>query len=68
MYSAGMEGAAAGCLMKKVSCASRAGCCCGWKSASKFQKEDSTYLTEGRGEGRGGGGWGWGCGWGEAYI
>mmetsp|Transcript_30653 Transcript_30653/g.72311 ORF Transcript_30653/g.72311 Transcript_30653/m.72311 type:complete len:341 (+) Transcript_30653:866-1888(+) len=44
MYSAGMEGAAAGCLMKKVSCASRAGCCCGWKSASKFQKEDSTYC------------------------
>mmetsp|Transcript_15425 Transcript_15425/g.31194 ORF Transcript_15425/g.31194 Transcript_15425/m.31194 type:complete len:267 (+) Transcript_15425:645-1445(+) len=44
MYSSGTTGAAAGCLMKKVSCASRAGCCCGWKRASKFQNEDSTYC------------------------
>ena len=33
--------------MKKVSCASRAGCCCGWNNASKFQKELSTKLLVG---------------------
>lgn len=33
--------------MKKVSCASRAGCDCGWKSESKFQKLDSTHLLVG---------------------
>lgn len=32
---------------KKVSCWSRAGCCCGWNSASKFQKELSTKLSVG---------------------
>jgi len=32
---------------KKVSCASRAGCCCGWNSASKFQKLLSTKLLVG---------------------
>jgi predicted small metal-binding protein len=36
-----------GCDMKKVSCASRAGCCCGWNSASKFQNELSTKLFVG---------------------
>lgn len=30
-----------------MSCWSRAGCCCGWKSASKFQKELSTKLSVG---------------------
>ena len=29
-------------LMKKVSCKSRAGCCCGTNRESKFQKHDST--------------------------
>mmetsp|Transcript_38534 Transcript_38534/g.96989 ORF Transcript_38534/g.96989 Transcript_38534/m.96989 type:complete len:205 (+) Transcript_38534:107-721(+) len=33
--------------MKKVSWASRAGCCCGWKRVSKFQKELSIYLFVG---------------------
>lgn len=32
---------------KKVSCWSRAGCCWGWKSASKFQKELSIKLSVG---------------------
>lgn len=32
---------------KKVSCWSRAGCCWGWKRASKFQKELSTKLSVG---------------------
>mmetsp|Transcript_147143 Transcript_147143/g.256832 ORF Transcript_147143/g.256832 Transcript_147143/m.256832 type:complete len:201 (+) Transcript_147143:788-1390(+) len=31
-------------LTKNVSWASRAGCCCGWKRESKFQKELSTHL------------------------
>mmetsp|Transcript_1412 Transcript_1412/g.3780 ORF Transcript_1412/g.3780 Transcript_1412/m.3780 type:complete len:207 (-) Transcript_1412:285-905(-) len=39
--------ARAGDCMKKVSCASRAGCCCGWKRESKFQKELSTHLFVG---------------------
>jgi len=30
-----------------VSCRSRAGCCCGTKRASKFQKEDSTKVFVG---------------------
>ena len=34
-------------LRKKVSWASRAGCCCGWKRASKFQNELSTKLLVG---------------------
>mmetsp|Transcript_52141 Transcript_52141/g.153864 ORF Transcript_52141/g.153864 Transcript_52141/m.153864 type:complete len:206 (-) Transcript_52141:271-888(-) len=33
--------------MKKVSWASRAGCCWGWKSVSKFQKELSTHWLVG---------------------
>ena len=33
--------------MKKVSWASLAGCCCGWKRASKFQKLLSTKLLVG---------------------
>mmetsp|Transcript_2360 Transcript_2360/g.5542 ORF Transcript_2360/g.5542 Transcript_2360/m.5542 type:complete len:226 (-) Transcript_2360:546-1223(-) len=33
--------------MKNVSCASLAGCDCGWKRASKFQKELSTHLEVG---------------------
>mmetsp|Transcript_14160 Transcript_14160/g.43372 ORF Transcript_14160/g.43372 Transcript_14160/m.43372 type:complete len:292 (-) Transcript_14160:81-956(-) len=42
-----MSSVDAGVLMKKVSWASRAGCCCGWKSASKFQNEDSTNCCVG---------------------
>lgn len=34
-------------VKKKVSWASRAGCCWGWKRASKFQKLDSTKLLLG---------------------
>lgn len=34
-------------FIKKVSCWSRAGCCCGWKRASKFQKELSIKLLVG---------------------
>lgn len=34
-------------FIKKVSCWSRAGCCCGWKRASKFQKELSMKLLVG---------------------
>lgn len=34
-------------VRKKVSCASRAGCCCGWNSASKFQKLQGRGRTEG---------------------
>mmetsp|Transcript_170189 Transcript_170189/g.413729 ORF Transcript_170189/g.413729 Transcript_170189/m.413729 type:complete len:217 (-) Transcript_170189:229-879(-) len=33
--------------MKNVSCASRAGCICGWISVSKFQNPDSTKLFVG---------------------
>ena len=39
-----MVSVSAGVLMKNVSCSSRAGCCCGWYSASKFQNDDSTNL------------------------
>jgi hypothetical protein len=41
-YSSGKLSLLAGLVRKNVSCASRAGCCCGWKSESKFQKLDST--------------------------
>ena len=34
-------------MRKKVSCASRAGCCWGWKRASKFQNELSMKLLVG---------------------
>mmetsp|Transcript_20796 Transcript_20796/g.50879 ORF Transcript_20796/g.50879 Transcript_20796/m.50879 type:complete len:208 (+) Transcript_20796:840-1463(+) len=33
--------------MWNVSCASRAGCCCGWNSESKFQKPLSTHRLVG---------------------
>ena len=43
-------------VKKKVSWASLAGCCCGWNSASKFQKlqhrnQRQTYaVSQGKGE------------------
>mmetsp|Transcript_13798 Transcript_13798/g.31294 ORF Transcript_13798/g.31294 Transcript_13798/m.31294 type:complete len:250 (+) Transcript_13798:404-1153(+) len=47
MYSWGRSCARAGVSMKNVSCASLAGCCWGWKSVSKFQKELSTHWFVG---------------------
>mmetsp|Transcript_86671 Transcript_86671/g.269391 ORF Transcript_86671/g.269391 Transcript_86671/m.269391 type:complete len:217 (+) Transcript_86671:733-1383(+) len=43
----GRSCARAGVSMKNVSCASRAGCCWGWKSVSKFQNELSTHWFVG---------------------
>ena len=42
-----MTGAGHARVTKKVSCASLAGCCCGWNRASKFQKLLSTYALVG---------------------
>mmetsp|Transcript_32500 Transcript_32500/g.65218 ORF Transcript_32500/g.65218 Transcript_32500/m.65218 type:complete len:207 (+) Transcript_32500:370-990(+) len=46
-YPDGIVRQFAGSLIKKVSCMSRAGCACGWNSASKFQNDVSTNLFVG---------------------
>mmetsp|Transcript_83534 Transcript_83534/g.258312 ORF Transcript_83534/g.258312 Transcript_83534/m.258312 type:complete len:329 (-) Transcript_83534:21-1007(-) len=46
-YAGGRSCARPGDSTKKVSCASRAGCCWGWKSVSKFQNELSIHWFVG---------------------